>query len=122
VLVFLAAGPLAISLGLASEIGHNGALFAMFATGLVFYVFSAGLSSAARRRRMDDRLAYAAALLNAAWVVGSVGFLLIPLAMSAEATLAVMLVAVVAAAFAALEGYGIWKARGTLASGEQAST
>jgi len=121
VMVFLAAGPLAMALGLASEIGFDGAVFAVFATGLVLYVFSAGLSTAARRRSIDDRQAVAAMLLNAAWVVGSLGFLLVPLAFTSEGVLLVLSVAVVAAAFAALEAYGIWRARPPSLFGEQSS-
>lgn len=112
-LIFLAAGPLAESLGLSARFGFGAALLAVFATGLALYVFSAGLGLAARRRRMDERLAFAALLLNAAWVVGSIGFLLTPMSLSPEGKIAVVALAYLAAGFAALESYGLWKARVT---------
>ena len=119
--VFLAAGPLAVALGLASELGFDAAVFPIFATGLVFYLFSSGLAYAARRRRIDDRQAYAAMLLNTAWVVGSIGFLMVPLALTAEGRLMVLGIALVAAAFAALQGYGLWRARSVAMVGEHSS-
>jgi len=110
-LVLLAAGPLALSLGLTGPFGFGGALFAVFATGIAFYAFSAILSETARSPAIDERAAFAALLLNAAWVVGSIGFLLVPLTLSAEGRWLVQGLALVAAGFAAVQAYGIWRAR-----------
>lgn len=113
--LFLAAGPLAEALGLSAELGFTRALAPIFILGLGLYVFSAVVGLAARRRRTDARVALAALLLNAAWVVGSVGLLLVPLALSPEGVLAVVALAYIAAGFAAVELYGLWRARPTLA-------
>jgi len=111
--VLLAAGPLAESLGLSAELGFGGALLAIFAVGLGLYAFAAELANASKRRRTDERVAFAALLLNAAWVVGSLGFLLIPLALAPAGKTAVVVLALIAAGFAALESYGLWRARAT---------
>jgi hypothetical protein len=83
----------------------------VFATGIAFYAFSAILSETARAREIDERAALAALLLNAAWVVGSIGFLLVPLTLSVEGRWLVQGLALLAAGFAAVQAYGIRRAR-----------
>ena len=109
--VLLAAGPIAEQVGLAAALGFTPAFGFVFAAGLAVLLFGTGVGWTAKSRSLDQRTAAAALLLNAAWVLGSIGFLLSPFVIPDGGKWIVLTLAYVAAVFTALHGYGMWRAR-----------
>lgn len=107
VLSLLAARPASSLLGL-----NEPAILVVLGTGLLLY--GAWLSWRATRRPVEGGLVLAVALLNVAWVAGSVLILVsgVP-ALTAEGEWTVGIVAVLVALFAEAQFYALWRMKRT---------
>jgi hypothetical protein len=107
VVVMLAAGPLAVTTGLAAKIGFDPGLAVVFTVGIGLLIFSGALGGLSRVQ-LRRRTAMAAFRTNVAFVGGGVLLLAAPLSLTTLGLALAALLAASSAVISAVEAYGIW--------------